>query len=124
MTKKQQKQIEWEFKSWLGGVQEDDPLPLEIKYIYFIVDFSNNNIELSYSGSEMLQDTYDYAEFFPLEAQCFFCTTLFDLAKKPNFSKQQILSFLKPICKNVANQFDFLKNKIVLFGERWQKIVV
>lgn len=114
---------------WLAGIQQDDPLPYEIKNIYFIVDFANNDIELSYSASDVDLQIFDYGFYQPLEAEYFYCAPLKQIAqnffqKKSKLSKQQIVLWLKNLCFFACNSLDFLKNKNIFFGERFEIIKV
>lgn len=74
--------MEYNFKEWLKGLVEDDPLPQEIKYICFIISCKKDRVELSVTGSE---NPFFYAVpdmYYPLEAECFFCPKYFKM--RPN----------------------------------------
>ncbi|MGN1221598.1 MAG: hypothetical protein ACI4TT_00005 [Christensenellales bacterium] len=124
---KDREQIKQMLKNWISQIQQDNPLPYEIKNIYFIVDFANNDIELSYSASDRDLKVFDYGFYQPLEAEYFFCLPLKKLAKKmpqkkSKLLKQQILLFLKDLCYFVCNSLDFLQYKRIFVGERFDII--
>lgn len=115
------------FKEWLVQIQQDSPLPYEIKNIYFIVDFANNDIELSYSASDIDLKFFDYGFYQPLEAEYFFCLPLKKLAKKmpqkkSKLAKEQVFLFLKELCLSVCKSLDFLQHKRIFVGERFDSI--
>ena len=60
-----------DFYSWIIGIEEDDPLPYEIKHVYFAIDFKNNICSLSYGGNEQYNNPIVNFEYFPLESQFF-----------------------------------------------------
>ena len=114
-------------KEWLCVIQQDTPLPYEIKNIYFILDFSNNDIELSYSASDIDLPIFDYGFYQPLEAEYFYCNQLKTLAKnlyqkKSKLSKKQIFNWLQSLCFMVCSSLDFFKNKNIFFGEKFKAI--
>ena len=118
--------LEQELYLWLTGIQEDDPLPYEIANIYFIVEFSNDDIALSYSGSENDLQILDYGFYCPLEAEYFFSEVLKELAKllfctKSKISKLQVKKILQSEILSVLPRLEYLKNKKVYFGERFKK---
>lgn len=117
--------IENEFKQWLMGIQEDDPLPYEISYVYFLVDFLNNDIAVSYTGSDRPLIIFDFAMYCPLEAEYFFCSELRQIAQSRlnKQSKKQFLEQLTASILKVVKSLPFLKNKKVFVGERFEKVV-
>lgn len=121
----QKKQIFKDFLDWLNGIQEDEPIPLEVNYIYFILDFSQNDIVLSYTGDENFLTKLDYGFYSPLEGQYFDCKVLKILAQqvfiKKSRTKKQVFDLLKKVCLNVAPQVWFLKEKQIYFGLRFSK---
>ncbi|MGN1212665.1 MAG: hypothetical protein ACI4TZ_01365 [Christensenellales bacterium] len=127
LTLKDKEQIKQMLKKWLGQIQQDNPLPYEIKNIYFIVDFANNDIELSFSASDRDLKVFDYGFYQPLEAEYFFCLPLKKLAKKmpqkkSKPAKQQVFLFLKELCLSVCNSLDFLQHKRIFVGKRFDII--
>ena len=127
VTNQSKDAIKQMLKEWLLNIQQNNPLPYEITNIYFIVDFSNNDIELSYSASDIDLQVIDYGFYQPLEAEYFYCEQLKQIAKdmhqkKSKLTKQQILLFLNDLCMSVWISLDFLKNKNIVFGERFNVI--
>lgn len=125
--------IKTKLAAWLSQIQQDNPLPHEICVVYFIVDFANGDIELSYSADDQFTHVLDYGSYQPLEAEYFFCAELHQTAnkvfalnagqqKKIKHIKQQIVFELKQVCTSVCSGFNFLKNKIIVVGERFVKI--
>jgi len=57
--------------SWIEGIEEDSPLPYEIKHIYFCLHRSNNYFYLSYGGNQFESEMIFNFEYYPLEAQFF-----------------------------------------------------
>ena len=53
--------------SYLIGVEEDDPLPYEIKHIYFYLE---QNI-LGFGGTELEKKIMGDFEYYPIESQFF-----------------------------------------------------
>ena len=115
-------QIKQDFVEWIVGIQEDDPIFGEAKYVYFVVDFSQNNIQISYSADERIFTIFDYGSYFPLEAQNFDSFALKNLSvelfDKKNISKKLVFDMLKNVCLT-SRRIDFLKNKNIFFGERF-----
>lgn len=116
------------FCNWLVGIQEDDPLPFEIKNIYFIVEFKQNDIVISYSADDKTLISFDYGTYFPIEAQYFFCSELRDLSKqyfvKKSISKQYVFDMLNMLILRAKTELNFLSSKQIFFGERFNKIFV
>lgn len=132
LTKIDIEYIKNEFKNWLIGIEEDDPLPYEINYLCFCFDFKNKNVNLSLSGYENNIDKIDDGIYFPLEAQFFNCPLLnsfFNNKKNLNnnnelfyYVKQKIykmfVMFLKSFTK--LKDFEFYKNKKIIIGEKFK----
>lgn len=59
------------FIFWVLSVEEDDPIPYEIKHIYFCLNFVSKTLVLSFGGSEQFQNPFFDFEYYPLEAQFF-----------------------------------------------------
>ena len=121
-------QISQEFIDWLNGIQEDEPMPLEVKNIYFILDFSQNDIALSYSGDENFLDVLDYGFYSPLEGQYFdsiilkeYSNLIFNLKK--NRLKTEVYNLLFEVVKSTFNQFWFLENKNIFYGLRFKNAI-
>lgn len=72
---------------WICGILEDDPLPDEVKFVYFCIVEDKRGYHLELRGSEI--KNCQYFEYRPLEAQYFFCDYPRD---KDEFIQQLILS--------------------------------
>ncbi|MBQ8845142.1 MAG: hypothetical protein IJ008_03910 [Clostridia bacterium] len=58
-------------KNWIKGIVEDDPIPYEIKYIYFLIVEDKTSYHLEFVGSEF-KDTNNNYPFYVLEGEyCF-----------------------------------------------------
>ena len=116
------------FHDWLAGIQEDDPLPFEIKNIYFIIEFTQNSIMVSYSADDKNLELFDYGSYFPLEAQFFFSAEMinlsYELFVKKNISKKDVFDMLKSLVLRAKKELNFLQNKHIFIGERFDKIFI
>ncbi len=121
-------QIKKDFFEWLYGIQEDEPLQIEAKNIYFVVEFLQNDIVLSYSADENILPKFDYGAYFPLEAEYFYSNALKQLSQnlfiKKSISKSEVFDMLKNVCFDVSNKLDFFEDRKVFFGERFKDISV
>lgn len=121
----QNKQFFSDFCSFLQSVEEDAPLPNETKYVYFIVDFSNKDVAVSYSANEQNLKIFDYGTYCPVSAQYVFSDVLNKLAKqifdKKTSSKNDALILLKSASKVAKQKCKFLKNSSIFVGERFQQ---
>ena len=116
------------FCNWLIGIVEDTPIPREAKNIYFIVEFNQNDIVLSFSADEKNLSLFDYGTFFPLEGEYFLCKEIRQLASclfiKKSISKTDVLDMLKTVASKAKTELDFLYSKNIFIGERFSKIFV
>ena len=119
-------QIFKDFCNWLVGICEDTPIPIETKNIYFIVEFVQGDIVISFSADDKNLLYFDYGTFFPLEAEYFFSSNLnllaINLFIKKSISKTQVLNMLKELILKAKSQLDVLSSKNIFFGERFAKI--
>ena len=134
LIKNSQKQrIFDDFMFWVNGIQEDEPLPFEVKYIYFVLDFSNNDITLSYTGSEIKLPFFELSLYSLLEGEYFFSGELnilshqlFDYKKKSknknSISKQDAFNMLQDIVFAGTKKLKFLNGKRVFFGFKNKKV--
>ena len=104
------------FISWLRGLIEDDPIPLEIKTLAFYI---NNHNEIGFSGTE-LSEIYAVDKFFyePLEAQYFFNSNLYK-----NIFKEDInfnLDILEKLLTKLKRD-DYFKKFNLYCGELFKK---
>ena len=108
-----------EFYFWLTGIEEDTPLPYEIKYVAFILNIKNNLFSLSYTGFETEPNILIPSEYIPLEGEYFFNAYLLKL-NKINASLEDKKEFLTFLTKRLVTQFlkekesKFLKGKKVI----------
>ena len=120
------KRIFNDFYDWLSGIQEDEPIPFEIKNIYFIIEFNQNDIVLSYSGDENLLEIFDYGFYSPLEGQYFDNCDLKEMAKeifvKKSKTKKQVFALVKNIIFCVCKRLWFLKDKHIFYGLRFNRL--
>lgn len=116
------------FCDWLVGIQEDDPLPFETQNIYFIVEFGQNDIALSYSADDKNLKIFDYGSYFPLEAQYFFSAEMinlsYELFVKKSISKNFVLDMLKSLVSRAKKELSFLHNRHIFIGERFSDVRV
>ena len=121
--------IKNEFRSWLLGIEEDDPLPLEISCICLCFEFNQKAVNLSVSGFENMPLKIDKGPYAPLEAQFFLCELLNAYQNnKTNLNlhndifektKQKIFNLFENFFKSFQNEkeFSFLDNKKIIIGE-------
>lgn len=121
--------IKNEFKSWLLGIEEDDPLPLEISCICLCFEFSQKAVNVSVSGFENMPQKIDKGSYAPLEAQYFFCERLNAFVNDKNninsqgylFEKikQKIHSLFESFFRSFQHEshFFYLSNKKIIIGE-------
>lgn len=60
-----------DFLFWTLSVVEDEPIPFEVKHIYFCLNLRAKTMVLSFGGREQLQNPLFDFEYYPLEAQYF-----------------------------------------------------
>lgn len=60
-----------DFVFWVLNIIEDDPIPYEIKNIYFVISFKNSVCALAFVGTENIENPLSSFEFYPLEAHWF-----------------------------------------------------
>ena len=127
MIKIEQKKVIFnDFLAWIDGIQEDFPIPREICNVYFIVEFFQNDIVLSYSGDDKKLKIFDYGTYFPLEAEYFYSGELKELSKQIFESKKnlktEIFEFLRDMVFIAVKKLKFLKAKSIFFGMRFKKV--
>lgn len=111
-----------DFLYWVLGIQEDDPLPYEINYIYFLISFSNNACTLVYVGSENFEKQPVNFEYFPLEAQYFYNQT-FNQITEINLALLALKQLLEDSFDNPEFKKMF-KNKKIYFGEFAKSVTI
>lgn len=101
-----------DFLSWLKGLIEDDPIPLEIKTLAFYI---NSHNEIGFSGTECeeikLLDRYFYE---PLEAQYYFNSSLYNNVFNDEFEYN--LKILKKLLEKLKND-DYFKKFNIYYGK-------
>ena len=95
-------------KDWIKGLVEDDPIPYEIKYIYFLIVEEKTSYHLEFVGSEF-KDTKNNYPFYVLEGE--YCFLNYDV---------DINTFLSEIVVSIDSIFldeeinKILKNKEII----------
>ena len=104
-----------DFVFWIKSIVEDDPIPYEIKNIYFCLVKNKKAITLMLGGRETDKNCVCDFEYFPLEAQYFF---------NRSFNEIGDLYLAKLAAKNLIEEslFDkdilgIFKGKTVFVGE-------
>ncbi|HAJ77579.1 MAG TPA: hypothetical protein DCO89_00725 [Clostridiales bacterium] len=114
-----------EFYDWLSGIQEDEPMPLEVNNVYFIVEFFQNDVAISYTGDENSLSIFDYGFYSPLEGQYFDCAILKQISNdvfvKKSISQNEVYGFIKNMVFSVAPKLWFIKDKQIFCGIRHNK---
>ena len=82
-----------DFYFWITGIEEDDPIPYEIRYVYFSISFKNNICNLCYGGNENYQEEVINFDYFPLEAQ-FFLNNSFNSISEINLALLELKHLL------------------------------
>ena len=86
----------YEFKEWLVGIFEEDPLPLEINTIYFFYGKVNNSVYISLVGTELDKNEFSDFTYNPLEAQFFYSKNFFNnFQNKPVLNIKQFITVSK-----------------------------
>lgn len=115
------KEIYDDFRQWVLGVEEDDPLPPEIRFVLFVFSSHQNINHLQYVGCENAPKIICSFDYCPLEAQFFYCNKFLKL------DPQTALQFCELFVKEIKNDPDFEQlflNKtlqFVQFGECFKK---
>lgn len=104
-----------EFFDWIIGIEEDEPLPVEIKYVCFILNKKNGMNELMYFGSEVQQEYLINFSYTPLEGQFFFSEEFFDIENP----EEVVLGWVKEFLDSKFSKF--LVGKNVLVGHLYLK---
>jgi len=104
-----------EIKKWLLGLFEDDPIPYEIKNLYFILHKENNAPFLSFAGSELPLKKLINFEYYPLEAQ-FFPTHKF----QKDFNLTNLKSLVEKLQNDKAIEEIFIEKTLFIgiFGQK------
>ena len=104
-----------EFVLWLLGIEEDDPIPYEVKHIYFYV----NGKEIGFGGREnFCQEIKDF-EYYPIESQYFPYSTV---VVKYNFSMTDFKLLLGEVFENEEIK-KIYENKIMHIGYLYKSVV-
>lgn len=102
-----------EFKEWLIGIFEDDPLPREITTIYFLYGKINNLVYMRVLGTEKDKNMLSDFTYTPLEAEFFYSNIFFKLFQKEK-NKEKIKDFILNSLKLLKND----ENLIELFNKQ------
>lgn len=90
----------YEFKEWLAGILEDDPIPYEITTLYFFYGKINGEVYIRFCATEFDKEEYSDFTYNPLEAQAFISNNLYKIFQKE---------------KNNIKLYNFIKNSIEKF---------
>ena len=103
------------FIDWVLDIEEDNPIPFEIKHIYFCLHREGDYYYISMGGSELEQNIAFSFEYYPLEAQFF---DIFNLQKF--FTMHDLKIMVRDLLdnKNVVEKFKEKNIYIALFGEK------
>lgn len=107
-----------EFCEWIAGIEEDDPLPPEIRYVFFAFSCKSGMNVLQYAGCENLPKIICSFDYLPLEGQLFYSRNFFKLPCDEAKHFAQI--FVHDILQNNNFQKLFL-DKTVKFVEMGQR---
>ena len=103
--------MEYYFEQWVSGTLEDDPLPVGVRFINFIITEYKDRFELAFTASENPFEISYPDMYYPLEAQCFFCDKYFKI--RPH-SRQNIYAITKKLildfCAKEKNNIHFCPN--------------
>lgn len=113
--------LSFELKSWVEGIVEDSPIPIEVGYMAFAIVKDINSYHLEFYGSEQKEGLILSPDYYPLDAQffifkypesiCYFIEML-----------QESLDIL--LSKNSFSNLFYRKNiAIVLFNEKILKVI-
>lgn len=108
-----------EFCEWIGGIEEDDPLPPEIKQIYLVFSCENGMNVLQYAGCENEPKMICSFDYIPLEAQFFYSR---EFIKLTNSEAKQ---FAEIFAHDILQKEDFenlFSGKTIRFVEMGQRI--
>jgi hypothetical protein len=109
-----------EFYFWIISMLEDDPIPYEIWFIYFVIDFSTDICKLSFVGSELKQNPLTNYEYFPLEAH-FFSNQSFINIKDIYIAKITVKELIEQALEKNEFKSKF-SNKQIFLCERYKEI--
>ena len=103
------------FSFWLNGIEEDTPLPYEIKHLYF--NFHRINKYISFGGNQFANKRAFNFEYSPLEAQ-FFNVEKYDR----NFSVLKLRTLVENLLDDSFFYKLFLNKNIYIsyFGENYR----
>lgn len=105
-----------EFRLWLKGLIEDDPIPYEIKSLVF---YLNKNNEIGFSGTEESEvKVVDKFFYYPLEAQYFYFPNLYNKLFK--LIDNEKLNVLKNLLVNLSDD-DYFKKFNLYYGFLYNK---
>lgn len=99
-----------EFCEWVAGVEEDDPLPSEIRFVYFVFSGGQGMNVLQYVGCEIKQKIICSFDYCPLESQFFYSRPFLRLEKEQ--AKQFGELFVREIKNNQKFQDQFCGKEI------------
>lgn len=108
-----------EFCEWIGGIEEDDPLPPEIKHIFFVFSCKNGMNVLQYAGCEYEPKMICSFDYIPLEAQFFYSR---EFIKLTNFEAKQFAEIFAHDILQVKDFENLFSGKTIRFVELGQRL--
>ncbi len=105
-----------EFKDWLIGILEDDPLDYELTTVYFLYGRINNMVYIRLLATEIDNGILSDFTYNPLEAQFFYSKYLFKTFQNEN-NLYNLRNFIK-------TSLDGLKKEILLKSLFEKKVIL
>ncbi len=100
---------------WIKDIVEDDPIPYEIRYMYFTIMKMRGDFFLMLGGTELERSEIFSFEYFPLEAQYFY-----DKGFSGLISERLMIELLEKVLEDKMTQKIF-EGKEVFVGYYGQK---
>lgn len=104
-----------EIKKWIKGIIEDDPIPYEIKYLYFLIVEDERTYHLEFVGSEFKDN--NYFSYYVLEGQ--YCFLNYDVNIN-DFISELVVSIDALFLDEEINMI--LKNKEIIVKNQSNKV--
>ena len=110
-----------EFVFWILQILEDDPIPYEVKNLYFVINFKNSVCALSFVGTEIFESPLKNYEFYPLEAY-WFRNQSFNQIKEIYTAKVTVKDLLEKALDENPYFYQPFKNKTLHICEYGEQI--
>lgn len=113
--------LSFELETWVEGIVEDKPIPVEIKHIAFAIVKDINFYHLEFYGCEQKEGLVSSPDYYPLDAQFF----IFKYPESTSYFIQLLQECLDILLsKNYFASLFYRKNiAIVLFNEKIVKLI-